>query len=142
MQDKLHYTIKDVQIINEASVYQGFFEIKKFKLKHRLFSGGWSKELHRELFCRGHAVAILLYDPAQDKVVLIEQFRIGALDNKNGPWLLEIPAGIVEPEEKAEAVAIREAKEEAGCEIKKLIPICDTYSSPGGSSETVQLFQA
>ena len=48
-----------------------------------------SRELTREVFERGHAVAVLPFDPARDQVVLIEQFRVGALGVVDHPWLLE-----------------------------------------------------
>ena len=85
-----------VQILDRTVCYQGFFRIERYRLRHRLFGGGWSRELVREVFERGHAAAILPYDPDLDRVVLVEQFRIGALDADEGPWTLEIVAGIVE----------------------------------------------
>lgn len=134
------FSTKDVKIIREENAYEGFFKIKKFSLKHRLFSGEWSEEITREVFSRGHSAGVLLYDPQLDQVILTQQFRIGAIEDKKSPWLIEIVAGMVEKNENAKDVAIRETKEEANCEILQLIPICRYYSSPGGSSETVQLF--
>jgi len=82
----------------------------------------------------------LLYDAKQDSIILVEQFRIGAIDDKNSPWLLEIVAGMLEDNEDPELLVKREAKEEANCDIQKLIPICNYYSSPGGTSERVYLY--
>ena len=48
--------------------------------------------------------------------------------------------GIIGEGEAPEAVARREAQEEAGCEILDLVPVCHYLASPGGSSETVRLF--
>ena len=109
-------------------------------MRHRLFSGGWSGVLTRELFERGHAAAVLPYDPVTDQVVLTEQFRIGALNAPSGPWLLEIVAGIIETGETPEAVVQREAVEEIGCTVRDLISICDYHVSPGGTSERIHLF--
>lgn len=137
------FTIKDVEFLNKEIAYQGYFQVKKYLLKHRLFAGGWSKPFAREVFERGHAAAVLLYDPNLHKMVLIEQFRIGSVGHTNNPWLLELVAGIIEnPSETAEQVAIRETQEEAGLEILSLIPICDYWASPGGSTEKVALFCA
>lgn len=130
---------KDVKIIKKIIAYNGRFQIIKFQLQFRLFDGGWSKMVEREVFSRGHAVGVLLYDPALDSVVLIEQFRLGALEEKN-PWLLEIIGGMIEHDMPAEEVARKETKEEAGVEVKKLIPMYHYYSSPGGSTESMQLF--
>ncbi len=70
---------KQFTIIKETTPYKGFFSLKTFELKHTLYKGGWSNTITRELFHRGNCVAVLLYDPIRDEVVIIEQFRIGAI---------------------------------------------------------------
>jgi len=130
----------DFEIIARDVLFQGFFRIDRYRLRHRLFSGAWSDEIVRELFERGHAAAVLPYDPVRDEVVLIKQFRIGALHAPGGPWLLEIVAGMMESEETAAEVVRREAQEEAGCRIEALVPICEYLVSPGGTSERISLF--
>jgi ADP-ribose pyrophosphatase len=131
---------KKFTIINEKTPFQGFFSIKEVELKHTLFNGGWSRPIKRELFHRGNCVAVLLYDPIRDEVVIIEQFRIGAVQLGEQAWLLEIVAGAIEPGETAEEVAYRESIEEAGCQIQELIKINDFFTSPGGTSELLTLF--
>ena len=129
------------EVLDKAIGYSGFFRMEKYRLRHELFSGGWSPDITRECLERGHAVAVLLYDPERDQIVLLEQFRIGALDFPGGPWLLEIVAGIMdEPGETSEDVARRETVEEAGCELIELVPICHYLVSPGGTSESITLF--
>ncbi len=131
------------KVLDKSICYNGFFRMEKYRLQHELFMGGWSGEISRECLERGHAVAALLYDPGTDQVILLEQFRVGALDFAGGPWLLEIVAGIIDHAgESPEEVARREAEEEAGCEILELIPICHYLVSPGGTSETITLFCA
>ncbi len=100
---------KQFEVLNKEIVYQGFFRVEKYRLKHTLFGGGWSAEITRELFMRGSCVAVLLYDPDADKVVLIEQFRTGAILNPDKAWLMEIVAGAIEEGEIAEEVAYRES---------------------------------
>lgn len=131
---------KQFEILNKEIVYQGFFRVEKYRLKHTMFGGGWSAEMTRELFMRGSCVAVLLYDPDADKVVLIEQFRTGAILNPDKAWLVEIVAGAIEEGETAEEVAYRESLEEAGCEIQQLRVINEFYTTPGGSSEWITLF--
>ncbi len=131
---------KQFEILAKDIVYQGFFRVEKYRLKHTLFGGGWSAEITRELFMRGSCVAVLLYDPDADKVVLIEQFRTGAVLNPDKAWLVEIVAGAIEEGESAEEVAYRESLEEAGCEIEQLMLINEFYTTPGGSSEWISLF--
>jgi ADP-ribose pyrophosphatase len=131
---------KKFEIVSREVLYEGFFSMEKIRLKHTLFEGGWSKVLTRELFHRGKCVAVLLYDPDLDEVVLIEQFRMGGIENPERAWLLEIVAGAIEPGETAEAVAIREAAEEANCQVKQLTKISEFYTTPGGSAEWMTLF--
>lgn len=133
---------KQFDIIKEETVYSGFFSLKKFTVKHTLYKGGWSNTVTRELFHRGNCVAVLLYDPNRDEVVIIEQFRIGALQlaDPEQAWLLEVVAGAIELGETAEEVAYRESVEEAGCKIQELIKINDFFTSPGGTSELLTLY--
>jgi ADP-ribose pyrophosphatase len=131
---------KQFEVLSRETVYQGFFRLEKYRLKHTLYGGGWSAEITRELFRRGSCVAVLLYDPDADKVVLIEQFRTGAILNPDKAWLVEIVAGAIEDGEIAEEVAYRESLEEAGCTIQKLMVINEFYTTPGGASEWITLF--
>ena len=129
----------DVTIEMEEVAFQGFFRMSKLTLKHSLFEGGQSQSLTRERFDRGPAVGVLLYDQPRDTVVLIEQFRVGAL-NEDSPWIFELVAGMVEPGEQPEDVAHRETLEEAGANLEKLIPICDYLVSPGGTDEKLHVY--
>ncbi len=131
---------KQFEVLDKQTVYQGFFRLEQYTLKHTLFNGGWSQPITRELFRRGNCVAVLLYDPDRDEVVLIEQFRVGAVYEPQRAWLIEIVAGAIEDGETAEDVAYREAIEEAGCEIKELLEIQQFYTTPGGCSERITLF--
>lgn len=130
----------DVEILEKTICFQGFFRLERYRLRHRLFNGDWSPFLTREIFERGHAAAVLPYDPARDEIILIEQFRPGALTAPGGPWLLEIVAGMIETGETAEAVVEREGMEEANCAISDLIPLYDYCVSPGGTTERIALF--
>ena len=120
--------------------YQGFFQLNQYHLRHSLFKGGWSDVIMRERIEHLRAVGVLLYDPLLDRVVLIEQFRVGAVEAGEGAWLLEVVAGLLDKNESEESLARREAMEEAGCECFDLISICDFYVSPGTASERLQLF--
>ncbi|MCX7068029.1 MAG: NUDIX domain-containing protein [Methylococcales bacterium] len=131
---------KQFVIHKKEVAYAGFFRLEKYWLTHTLYNGGWSEEICRELFVRGRCVAVLLYDPHADKVVLIEQFRVGAILNPNKAWLIEIVAGAIEEGETAVEVAHREALEEAGCIIQELRVISEFYTTPGGAAERITLF--
>ncbi len=130
----------DVEVVARKTAFQGYFRVDRYRLRHRLFAGGWSSVVSREVFERGHAVAVLLYDPDLDRVALTEQFRVGAYAAGEDPWLLEIAAGIIEPGENPDDVVHREAREETGADIVALLPICKVYVSPGGATETIALY--
>ena len=131
---------KTLNILDKTICYQGFFKLVRYRLKHTLFAGGWSKELPREVLERGHAAAVLPYDPIREQVVMIEQFRPGAIEDANGAWLWEIVAGILEPGEAPGEVVQREAIEETGCPVSDIIHICNFFVSPGSTTETTTLF--
>lgn len=133
---------EDVEIVARETVYRGYFRIDRVDLRHPLFDGGMSPIVRREVSERGHAVAVMPYDPIRDEIILIEQFRIGAYDAGWHPWLVEIVAGIVEPGESAEDVARREAVEEAGVALGELIPVCEYQPSPGALTERCTIFLA
>ncbi|MGI9500751.1 MAG: NUDIX domain-containing protein [Geminicoccaceae bacterium] len=133
---------RQVRVIERKLAFDGYFKIIRYRLVHRLFAGTDGPELSREVFERGRAVAVLPYDPKRDEVVLIEQFRPGALGVEPDPWLIETIAGILEPGEDVIDVARREAKEEAGLDLEDLYAITRYFASPGGSTETVDLFVA
>jgi ADP-ribose pyrophosphatase len=134
---------EDVQILGCSVCHDGFLKIDLLRLKCRLFEGGWSREFTREVLRREPGIGVLLYDRHLDKVLMVEQFRVGCLDDhSNGPWALELVAGLLEEGETPAGVARREVAEEAGVTISKVLPVCEYYNSPGGSSEKLTVFCA
>ncbi len=139
---------QDVEVVSKTTVFKGYFQVDRYQLRHREFEGGWTKPMQRELFERGHAVAVLLFDPDRDALVLIEQFRIGAyvglsrpwFGPEDSPWLIEIVAGIIEDGEGLEEVARREAREESGCEIQEMFEMTKFFVTPGASTESLIVY--
>jgi ADP-ribose pyrophosphatase len=127
-------------LVSRTTLFEKYFKLDEYTIRHELFDGGYSQDFTRELFDRGPVVAVLPYDPARRRVVLIEQFRIGAIEDPDGPWLIEIVAGVVEPGESTEQVAERECVEEAGCEISQLELISHYHVSPGAINEPCSLY--
>ena len=136
------FTQQDIEILNEELLYSGFFKLKRIQFRHKLFAGGVSGVVSRELLIKGAASAVIAYDPNADAVILVEQVRIGAYDPRlsSSPWLLELIAGMVEEGETPENVALRESEEEAGVQVENLTHALSVWDSPGGVLERIHLF--
>lgn len=134
-------TAKNVEILEKNNLYKKFFEVDEYVMRYPQYNGEMSRPVKREVMDRGHAVGILLFDPVKDKIALVEQFRCGVYLNGDYPWVLEVVAGMVDHEnETPQDVALREAQEEAGAKVTALEHIARYYSSPGGITETLELF--
>lgn len=143
MSEIQHFSQQDIEILGEQTLYEGFFTLKRIQFKHKLFAGGESGVVTRELLIKGAASAVIAYDPKEDSVILVEQIRIGAAyhpESNRSPWLLELIAGMVEKGEKPEDVALRESEEEAGIQVKNLTHCLSVWDSPGGTVERIHLF--
>lgn len=126
----------DVVIERLTTPYAKFFAVEDYRLRHRRFDGGMSAVLDRAAFVSGDATVVLPYDPRRDTVLLVEQFRPGPLARGDAnPWSLETVAGRVDAGETPEDAARREAEEEAGVTLGRLIAAPAHYPSPGAKSE-------
>jgi ADP-ribose pyrophosphatase len=131
---------RGVQVLARQTPYDGYLRIDRYDLRHGKFGGGKTKPMRREVMDRGEVVGLLPYDPREDKVVLIEQFRIGAYAASQKPWLTEIVAGVIGKDETPESVARRETIEETGLEPGRIEGIGFYLMSPGCSTEAMHLF--
>ncbi len=131
----------DWKILQREESFSGFFKLISYRIEHALFAGG-TGVINREVLQRGHAAAVMPYDPATDSVLLLEQFRAGAMHTDQSPWLYEFVAGMVEEGENSEQVVRREAHEEAGIVLNEVSFISTYFPSPGGSAETIDLYWA
>ena len=139
-----------VQQETEEYTFGRLFKVIKAVLRYSKFKGGMSEPVVRLNFERGESVGILIYDPDQDAVVLVRQFRypvyasLGEEERKSAPekaWILEIVAGIKDAHLEGAEVANKELLEEAGYEIKgEPRKIATIYPSPGGTSERITIF--
>lgn len=130
------------KILSREVTHQGFYQMDTVTFEHELHAGGTSGLVERELFVRGNVVGVIPYDPRTDSVVLLEQFRIGAMYESPDPWLMEIVAGMIDTDETPEQVAIREAREEAGLTLEKVELVSHYLASPGASTEEVFIYYA
>jgi len=140
----LRFDHSDLSIHQVERKYDGFFKVDEYKLTHQQYDGTTSNIMTREIFERGDAVVLMPYDPINDNIVLIEQFRVGAIKSSDTPWLLEFIAGMFAENESPIDVAIREAKEEANLTISSsdVNYVMKFLASPGGTSECVHLYVA
>ena len=140
----LQFSRSDVNVEKVDTLFKKFFKMDEYHLSHKLYAGGNSTTMTREIFERGDAVVLIPYDPVNDLVVLQEQFRVGALRTEDTPWMLEFVAGMYGKNESPIDVAIREAKEEANIDITAddILPVYNFLTSPGGTTERISLFVA
>ena len=133
--------LKEINHIHVSSktkriVYRGFFSVEEHELTYQKFNKTQSDVVKRSALVSSDAVIVLPYDPINDRVLLIEQFRTGPyVKGDNNPWVLEPIAGIVDKGESPETAGLREAQEEAHLKIDKLKLVARSYPSPGISTE-------
>ncbi len=121
---------------SERIVYKGFFSVKEHNLSYRMFNNEQSEVVRRSTLISSDAAIVLPYDPVNDRVLLIEQFRTGPyVKGDDRPWVLEPIAGLIDSGESPEQAGIREAREEAQLEIETLLLVARSYPSPGISTE-------
>ena len=131
-----------IEIVRRERLYDGFVTLDLLEVRHELFAGGMSAPLRREVLGQRRAVAVLPWDPRTDRVVLVEQFRAGLVDEGPGAWSLEAVAGLLDAGEASEAAAVREVREETGLEVAHLAAAGSYHSSPGVTTERVSCFVA
>jgi ADP-ribose pyrophosphatase len=133
----------DVAVTALREPYARFFAMEEIDVSFRRFDGSMSPKVTRAGFIACDAVTVLPYDPARDRVLVIEQFRAGPyLRGDPQPWQVEAIAGRIDAGETPEDAAKREAAEEAGLELTVLIPVASYYPTPGCSAEYLYSFIA
>ncbi len=126
----------EIRTLDMRRPYDAFFAVAEADLRFPRFDGGQSDAVTRAAFVMADAVSVLPYDPARDRVLLIEQLRIG-------PWIrgdrhvfsLEAIAGRIDPGETPEEAGRREAVEEAGLALGPMELVARYYPSPAGVTE-------
>lgn len=141
--DHASYSASDVTIESREFLFRGFIQVEKVSFRHRLFNQpDYSAVIQRELIHRPEAAGVLLYNDQQQRFALIEQFRVGALNDSESAWQLEVIAGVLDGDEAPEDCIRRESLEESGCEVQQLQHLFSFYPSAGACSEFFHLYAA
>jgi len=131
----------EVTCLARHTPHEGYFLTREYTLRHPVFDGTMSPPLRREVFVAADAALVLPYDPRRDRLLLVEQFRMGLYARGDPrPWMLEPVAGRIDAGETPEGAARRECMEEAGLELERMEFIAGHYSSPGCSTEYFHLY--
>ena len=141
--DHASYSASDVTIESREFLFRGFIQVEKVSFRHRLFNQpDYSPVIQRELIHRPEAAGVLLYNDQQQRFALIEQFRVGALNDSESAWQLEVIDGVLDGDEAPEDCIRRESLEESGCEVQQLQHLFSFYLSAGACSEFFHLYAA
>ena len=132
----------DINILSKKNLYNGFYKLTELTLKHKKHNGRWRKSIKREIFGGSHVATVLPYDPKKKKIVLINQFRAGVINQNINPIITEIVAGIISKNEKPVEAAIRECEEETGCKVINIKKMFSYFPSPGSSESYYHLYFA
>ncbi|TNE39902.1 MAG: NUDIX domain-containing protein [Alphaproteobacteria bacterium] len=136
------FDLADINIKSDEVVYQGYASVHEVTFEHPTFAGTQKLEVTREIFVSGNAVVVIPFDPVLNEICLIEQIRMAPLMAGDHPWLIEAIAGRIDDGTDAEAIARKEAEEEAGCTLSDLINFGTYYQSPGIFAEEITYFIA
>jgi nudix-type nucleoside diphosphatase (YffH/AdpP family) len=124
-----------MHILGSSILYHGWMKVLRVKVKAD------TREIEREVEDHGRAVAFLPYDPERRVVLLARQLRVAVFLADRRPDLLEAAAGMVDSEEP-EATARREATEELGVNLRALEHVGGAWTTPGISTEFMDLYLA
>ena len=128
------------EIREQTTVFENFLKVERFNLKIQRFDGSWTTPFERHVATNasGLAIVALPYDPVEDKLIFVEQFRMGWMIRETNAWSLEAVAGLLEPNSTAEETVYREVLEETGLTPSTLKDMGSFI--PSGGSLTEKLF--
>lgn len=131
----------DFEIKSKTSISDGFWPYTRAVLDHDRFDGQTrATDIGRDFLETGEVVVVIPYDPKTDSIVVIRQFRIGSAVALNKAAAIELPAGLVDQGEEIETAAARELTEETGMTAKAIERCFSMMSTPGLTTEHVNVF--
>jgi GDP-mannose pyrophosphatase NudK len=131
---------KTARVIRDTVLATGRFDLTRTAIEV-VEKDGSTRTLNHDVYRHGKAAAVLLYDAKRRVVVLVKQFRAGAYLSDGALATIEVCAGMLDGD-PPDVCAIREADEETGVVIRKLVHAFDAYMSPGGMTEKIACFVA
>ena len=129
-----------VKLHGLQTLSENHFALRKASFDFRRGDGEWQHQ-ERESYDIGDAAAVLPFDKARGKVLLIKQFRWPVFEWGYKQLLVEVIAGKLDGDTAPDCVH-KEAMEEAGVSISDLRLVSDCFVSPGAVKERVALFLA
>ena len=133
--------INNIKILKTDILSNNWYVLKKVTYEYEKKDG--TKLIQtREAYDRGNGATILLYNKAQQTVILTKQFRLPTFINGNDSgMLIEACAGLLD-KDNAEDCIKRETEEETGYKVTDVRKIFEAYMSPGSVTEILYFFIA
>lgn len=130
-----------VKISSIELLSDNWYILKKASFAYLRNNGEWQNQ-QREFYDRGNGATILLYNLAQQTVVLTQQFRFPAFMNGlESGLLIEAAAGLLDEASPEERIRL-EAEEETGYRVQALQKVFEAYMSPGSVTEKLYFYVA
>ena len=129
------------EILNTKNIHSDFLTINSHTIKV-IYDDNYSHIIDRYLVDGSNAASVFVYDKKNNLSLMVEQFRVGMINEKDASSL-ECPAGLIDLNETAAEAIIRELKEETGLIISEdmLCPVSNaSYLSVGSSNQRISIF--
>ncbi len=134
--------MSNIKIVKTEILSKEWSLLKQVTFEYLQEDGSWQTQ-KREIYERGNASVIILYNKKQNTVILTKQFRLASFLNGNETgMLIEACAGMLDKNESPENAATRETKEETGYKIHNAVTVFESYMSPGSLTEILHFFIA
>jgi GDP-mannose pyrophosphatase NudK len=133
--------INNVNILKTEILSDNWYTLRKITYQY-IKADGTSQTQSREAYDRGNGATILLYNKAQQTVILTRQFRLPTFVNGNATgMLIEACAGLLDKDNPEDCIR-RETEEETGYKVTDVRKIFEAYMSPGSVTEILYFFIA
>ncbi len=133
--------IENIKILDTKVLSDNWYVLRKITYEYSKKDNSKLTQ-SREVYDRGNGSTILLYNKAQNTVILTRQFRLPTFVNGNETgMLIEACAGLLD-KDNAEDCIRRESEEETGYKVTEIRKIFEAYMSPGSVTEILYFFIA